>query len=204
MLTAGVEQDRNPRSIALDIVGRVGPNGRRSGGVVGLHSQFSQYVSNARTELETLSLDYFTRSRRDRRFDALVRRAIDDARPLSSKTIDRLVHRYQDRLLQTRGNNVARSEALAAMNASAEESLRQVVDEGPTPSGAIQRVWDATGDSRTRASHWDANGQRVGLNESFTVGGASLMHPGDPNAPAKETVNCRCIVRHIVDFARVV
>jgi len=40
----------------------------------------------------------------------------------------------------------------------------------------------------------------VGMNEPFLVGGASLMYPGDPNGPASEIINCRCVARPVVDW----
>ena len=52
------------------------------------------------------------------------------------------------------------------------------------------KVWRSTRDPRTRASHRRADGQTVPLNEPFTVGGASLMHPGDSDGPAHEVINC--------------
>jgi hypothetical protein len=40
------------------------------------------------------------------------------------------------------------------------------------------------------------------MDEPFTVGGASLMYPGDPAGPAEEVINCRCCVGFIVDESR--
>jgi uncharacterized protein with gpF-like domain len=54
------------------------------------------------------------------------------------------------------------------------------------------REWASVGDDRTRDSHLDADGQVVGLNEPFIVGGESLMFPGDPDGSEEETAGCRC------------
>lgn len=54
------------------------------------------------------------------------------------------------------------------------------------------KLWDSTHDSRTRLTHRVANNQIVALADSFTVGGASLLFPGDPSGPPQETINCRC------------
>ena len=37
-----------------------------------------------------------------------------------------------------------------------------------------------------------AGGQVRGIDEPFIVGGAQLRYPGDPQGPARETVQCRC------------
>ena len=64
--------------------------------------------------------------------------------------------------------------------------------------GATGKGWLSVLDSATRESHVEANGQEVGINESFTVGGVSMRFPGDPRAPARETVGCRCSIFPVV------
>lgn len=56
------------------------------------------------------------------------------------------------------------------------------------------KQWADIGDGRERVTHAVANGQKVDINEVFTVGGFSLKNPGDGSlgAPLKETANCRC------------
>jgi hypothetical protein len=207
VLTAGMRDGRNPRSVALDIVGRIDPRTqRRTGGIVGLNAPQTEAVMNARTQLENLDAGYFDRKRRDRRFDSMVRRAIENDTPLRDADIDRIVGRYSDRLLKLRGDTIGRTETLQALNEAADESLRQVIDEGLAPPDAVVRVWDATGDSRTRETHAAMDGQEVGPNEPFTSGsGAQLMHPGDGSlgAGASEIINCRCVVTHKIDFIAV-
>jgi len=204
IITNGFEAGRNPRSVALDIVGRVSQQtGRRTGGVIGLHEQFADFATNARTQLASLDSGYFTRTRRDKRFDSVVRRAIESGESLTEKQIDAIIGSYENRLLQTRATTIARTEALSSMNAAADEALHQVVDEGLAPASAITKVWDATLDQRTRPTHFDANGQEAPLDQPFIVGGYAMMHPGDENAPPEEVIGCRCIVRHKIDFSQV-
>jgi hypothetical protein len=61
----------------------------------------------------------------------------------------------------------------------------------------LRKEWMAAEDDRTREDHADADGQIVGLNESFTVGGVEMMEPGDPSAPPEQTINCRCAMAFI-------
>lgn len=53
-------------------------------------------------------------------------------------------------------------------------------------------VHNSTHDHRTRHSHQDADGQTVGMQDAFQVGGYDLQYPGDPSGPASQIVNCRC------------
>jgi len=54
------------------------------------------------------------------------------------------------------------------------------------------RTWVTVGDAKVRPEHAAADGQTVGLNEPFDVGGESLMYPCDPSASIGLTANCRC------------
>ena len=61
-----------------------------------------------------------------------------------------------------------------------------------------RKAWLSTRDSAVRDTHDEADGQEVALDEPFIVGGAELMHPGDPFGPIDEIVRCRCTSRPIV------
>lgn len=87
---------------------------------------------------------------------------------------------------QTRATRIARTEATGASNFAA---LRALQDEGWT-----HKQWLATNDSRTRPDHLAAQGQTVLIDSPFSIGGFSLMIPGDPSAPAGEVINCRCTI----------
>jgi len=80
-------------------------------------------------------------------------------------------------------------QAAGVQNAAVVEAARfsEDVDE-------LDKVWIATIDSRTRPTHFAADGQRAPLGGSFTVGGAHLAYPADPTGPAAEVRNCRCRV----------
>lgn len=208
VMTAGVKAGTNPRGIALDIVGRIDPvTGSRTGGIVGLSRPQAQWVTNARAELAepTAASNWFTRERRDRRFDSIVQKSIDSGVPLDNATVNKLVTRYSDSLLQLRGETIARTEALASLNKSQDEAFQQAIDEGLIAPEAVTRIWDAAGDNRVRDTHRDMDGQAVGMNEPFhSPNGASMMFPGDASlgAPPEEIINCRCKVRVSVDFLR--
>lgn len=203
-LTEGLFAGRNPRNVALDIVGRMNRStGRREGGVVGLTENFERAVSRMRKELVELDGSYFQRERRDKRFDSIVAKAIKDKTPLSPETINQLSGRYSDRLLQLRGENIGRSEAIAALNRSEWEAVKQAVDMGAVNEEATVRVWDSSGDNRTRRTHRLMEGQTVGIDEPFvSPSGDKMMHPGDRSlgASGAETVACRCRVKLRIDF----
>ena len=94
-----------------------------------------------------------------------------------------------------RAEMIARTETHGAANYGAGRAARET-------NLPLNREWIAAGDERTRETHTQADGQIVGMDEPFTVGGAKLMYPGDPDGPAEEVINCRCCVGFIVDESR--
>jgi uncharacterized protein with gpF-like domain len=55
-----------------------------------------------------------------------------------------------------------------------------------------QKRWVAVHDNRTRHWHLSADGQTVDQTDAFVVGGEQMEFPGDPEASAGNTINCRC------------
>ncbi len=206
-MESGLVEGKGPRSIALDLSGRINrATGRREGGIIGLTNTQAKYVATARGEL--LSGDpeqlkhYLTRNRRDKRFDATVRKAISTGKPIPVETVDRMtIQQYANRLLLLRGETIARTETMGAFNESQMEAYRQLIDSGAVAESAIQRVWHTAGDSRVRDTHQGMNGQTVGFRTPFqSPNGPLLQYPGDPSAPASEIVNCRCRMSIKIDF----
>ena len=194
----GLADGRNPRNVALDLVGRLNrQTGRREGGIVGLTTQQAGYVTNARRQLEELDSTYFQRTLRDKRHDRTVAKAIREGKQLSRADIDRITGRYADRLLAHRGEVMARTESIASLHAGQYEAAQQLVETGKVRADQITKVWDSSGDLRTRPTHAAMDGQAVGLNQPFvSPSGARLMHPHDVSlgAPADEIINCRCFM----------
>lgn len=200
----GMIDGRNPRNVALDLVGRKDSTGNRVGGAVGLTPQQEKWVQRAKRQLEKLDKKYLTRDLRDGRFNSIVERAIKEGKPLSSDQINKMIMHYRNRVLQYRGEVIARTEMIAALNRSEWEAINQAADLGAVPRSATVRIWDSVGnDGRTRPTHLMMEGQTVGLDEPFTFpGGKKAMYPGDTSlgAPPRETIMCRCKARTKVDW----
>lgn len=200
-LTAGMEQGLNPRTVALDIAGRM-EGGRRVGGLVGLTSKQTDYAISARTELTQLDANYFTRKLRDKRFDPMVKRAIAEGKPLAQADLDRIVTRYSDRLLKHRGDNIGRTEALRSLHAGRLEGMKQGLERTNVSAETVVKVWRSASDERVRDSHAEMDGvEVVGLDTPFVLpSGAILAHPNDPSGPPEETINCRCTFEMLVRY----
>lgn len=86
-----------------------------------------------------------------------------------------------------RSARIARTETAIAGNSGIIDGLKQ--------AGVEAKRWISSRDEKVRDSHANADGQEVPIGEAFDVGGYFLKYPGDPEGPASEIVNCRCVVR---------
>lgn len=181
---------------ALDIVGRIGPSGR-TGGIVGLNKQQAEWVANMRRWLATDPARAMEYGKRDRRFDATIRKAID-GKPLTAAQIDQITARYSDNLLRVRGLTIARTERGSAINAGRYEAWYQAAERAGLPLQAIWKEWrHSSRMMEPRLSHIAANGDRVqGLETPFNIGGVMAQYPHHPGLPASEVINCGCTVRY--------
>jgi hypothetical protein len=82
---------------------------------------------------------------------------------------------------------IARTEVVSAFNGSTAQLAAILPDDV-----VAGQEWIATRDGRTREAHAAADGQVRRPGEAFSVGGHAMAYPGDPSAPAEETVQCRC------------
>jgi hypothetical protein len=201
-LAAGLRDGANPRTTALDLVGRIGASGNREGGIIGLASSQEEWVRAYRAELESddpaQALD---RVLRDKRFDRAVLRASESGEPIPAEQIDSMVRTYTNRALMYRAETIARKETITALHTAQEQSIQQAIDAGVISQTDLTFVWRTARDNRVRDSHRPMNGQVRKAGMPFVTGaGASLLYPGDPSGPAAEVINCRCFREPRVDF----
>jgi hypothetical protein len=117
--------------------------------------------------------------------------SIDDLAQRVMKAVD---------VAEPRARTIARTEANGAMNSVVNDTNHQVAAMFDVTDG-IMKEWSATEDLRTRPTHVMADGQVVRLDDSFTVGDASLQFPGDPTGPPGEVINCRCTTLTVLSDA---
>lgn len=203
-LRDGIAAGDNPRTTALNLVGRVGPSGRRENGIIGLTSSQAEWVKNYEAELRSSNpRAALSRNLRDARFDAAVRRAAESGEPIPGELVNKMVDAYTNRALRFRAEAIARTESMTALHEAQTQSLQQAVDSGALVKQEVIKIWRVKRprDGRTRDSHEAMEGQEVKLGESFVTGKGNLIeYPGDPSAPADEIIGCRCWLETKVDF----
>ncbi len=120
-----------------------------------------------------------------------IRKALSDgfAEGESIAQLAKRIEGYFDGDARARATMAARTETLAASNAGALDRY--------TKEGIQQKEWMAALDENTRDTHMAANGQIVGIDEDFKVGGDSMPAPGQGSDPS-ENINCRCTVLPVI------
>ncbi|MDE3765763.1 phage minor head protein [Sinorhizobium meliloti] len=204
-LEQGLARGANPRSTALDVVGRQSRvTGRREGGVIGLTRYQIEFIERARLHLDSGDPDlmnrYFELKTPDKRFDRTVMAAIRAGKPVTGEALAKIIGRLRDKNLLLRGEMLARTETMIALSSARDEAMRQQIEAGKVRAQDVTKVWRSAGDSRVRHTHRVLNGKAVGMDEVFqSPSGALLRFPGDPRAPISEISGCRCRLEYKVD-----
>lgn len=90
-----------------------------------------------------------------------------------------------------RAMTVARTESAGCQSAA---TIEAALARNELLGEDLEQTWICTLDGKTRDSHFAADGQRVKLGTAFLMEGHEVRYPGDPDAPAHLTINCRCRV----------
>lgn len=183
-LVSGVERGLNPRDQAREF--------RRS---IGLTFRQERAVQKYRSLLESNDAQALTRRLADAGTlpkGSKTRRDFLAGKPLSPAQIDRMVTRYSERYVKYRAEVIGRTEALRAVHQGNDEMYRQAIDAGSITLTQVERTWVSARDERVRGSHMRLNGLVRGMDDTFPGDEGAIRFPGDPDAPAAETVQCRC------------
>jgi len=122
----------------------------------------------------------------------LIRAAQKNGRPLTKTEIDKMVDGYKRKMLNLRGQTIARTETLNALRAGQYDGFKSMVETGVVRDDEMTREWLPTSDNRTREDHSAMAGVIVaGMETPFTLpDGSQGMFPGDSSLPPGQTINC--------------
>jgi hypothetical protein len=121
-----------------------------------------------------------------------VRQGIEEG--LGMNDIAKLISERQGEMDRWKARRIARTEVVTASNFGVETGAEEI-------PGNKRKVWISSftqtsrgADSGDQVDHMSMDGQRVQPNESFEepLTGEKLRWPGDPQASARNTINCRC------------
>ncbi len=93
-------------------------------------------------------------------------------------------------MAEYQAQRVAQTERTRVQSQARADSLHEAAEMGIV----VTKTWSARM-RNTRDSHAALNGKTVMENEKFqTIWGNELAYPGNPDAPAREVINCHCVL----------
>ena len=143
----------------------------------GIYKQFMRDIGGTRiTEISDTTRKIISKTILDNRSEgvAVISKAINE--------------RMSPKFTRARASTIARTETHTASSFAIQKQAENF--EAPQ----MRKKWIATTDDRSRASHLAVNGQEVGIDEDFVVGGKKMSYTGDPKGGASEVINCRCVI----------
>lgn len=156
---------------------------------IGFSERMAQLIADYfRTDILNTS-EFITQTTKD-----LITQVFTDAYALGLGINDIIAQLENTELSRVRARMIARTETVTAANKGA---LFVANETGLL----VNKTWLATKDSRTRHDHSKVDGNQVGKDDYFVVGGYDMLVPGDrggkngkPQVDPKEYINCRCAV----------
>jgi len=188
-LLRGIEEGLNPVEQARAFRASIGLTAKQEAAVANYKSLLKLVGSSKASARAAIS-----RALRDGRYDRTVLAAARDGIPLEASQIERMAERYRERMVKYRSETIARTEAMRSVNQGNAEMYQQAVNSGALNKDEIKRKWVSAKDERVRASHARLHGTIRGMDEVWLGDDGPLRYPGDPDAPASETIRCRCCV----------
>jgi hypothetical protein len=99
--------------------------------------------------------------------------------------------------IRAKFNSLQRFEAQRIAITESGLAFNTARQEGMKACGVKYKRWLSSHGPHVRPSHRQAEADYAAIpipvDQAFRVGGYDLMHPGDPNGPAKEIINCQCV-----------
>lgn len=214
-IEAGYAAGQGPRTIAVDLAGRVA-GGVRTGGVIGLDAPRASRLHAVTIGMRSpegvrglvikredgrLALRYkvnkATEQRIIRAYNAGT--AVPDAdRAISER-------QYKNALLKSRADTVAATETGNAVMSARDEEWRQLAESQGLDASAVIKTWrHRRGSSAThRPDHLAMSGHSVrGIDTPFVFpDGTRMLHAHDPSGGAKHVINCGCDTEYRLDHS---
>lgn len=195
-LIAGVEAGINPKAQARNFRDSIGLTATQWSHVASYRAALERVGTGAQGQRDALA-----RELRDKRGDRSILAALRRKQPIPAEKIDWLVQRYADKYVKFRAEVIGRTEALRSVHQGNEELYRQAIANGVIEEREIERSWRTRLDGRERKTHRILNGVKRGWNEPWQTVNGLIRYPGDPEAPAIETIQCRCALQTRIRLA---
>lgn len=207
-ISDGFQKGEHPDAIARRIAGTTNRvTGLREGGVIGLSAPQERYVASMRERLKSGSqVDLeavLGMQRRDKRFDATIRKAIETGGKITDAMIEKMTSRYTERLVALRAETIARAETGQSVMAARHREFQRGLAQTGYPEEAVTKTWRHSAQDDGRPQHAAMHNKTVqGMTAEFVLpDGTRMQHPLDIAGGAKHNANCRCTASYKIDYS---
>ena len=195
VVVRGFNEGLSPRRQAREIRQLVGLTQSQSKAVINFRQQLEQGKNNPIDPLtgQPQSMSQAASRRLSGPEQSAVRGHMKNG-TFDQAKIDQVVNRYQESLQNKRANDIARTEALNAVNNGQLELWQQGIDQGVLDPKTTRKFWLVTRDDKLRPSHAAIpvmNPKGVPIAAFFATPFGPVMSPGDNNT---DLINCRCVL----------
>jgi hypothetical protein len=217
-LLGGYAQGQGPRQMALNIIGMVGANGKRTGGIVGLTAPQIRVAD----QIDSILADpdryreYFTKDRvtgklkprwKSTNFNTnrAIMKAIREGKTLTAKQIASIKTANNNKMLRQRGEVIARTETPIAVAQARMDAYTIGMEKKGYPRMYANKEWlHGGGGMEPRDQHVAISRTVVqGLDTPFNMPDGTLMqYSHDPLGPIHQNANCTCTTQISIDYAR--
>ncbi len=104
-------------------------------------------------------------------------------------------------LLALRGEAIGMNETMTALHKARHDAVAQQIASGKIAQQDVRKVWKHTAQEHPRLHHLAMNGKSVVWGEKFVLpNGVEMDYPHAPDAPANETLFCKCQFSIKIDY----
>lgn len=206
VITAGLQEGFSPQKVQRDLTGTLNRiTGRREGGFLGLTAQQADSIISGRAKLASgdpkLMREYLDLKLRDRRYDAMVKRAIKDGKPVAPADLETIIKAHESKALKYRGEMIAKNETFSAQAAGRDEAYKQLLERPDV--AAVTKRWQHGLSAIPRLDHLRMDGVVLDFDQKFTMDdGVQMAYPHDPIGGPKHAISCRCVCIYRVRLVR--
>lgn len=191
-IVRGFETGVSPRKQAREIRSLVGLTTSQTNAVINFRLQLEQRLNSPKDQFGNTRTMSPAASRRLSAVEQAQVRSHMKNNTFDQAKIDQMVNRYTESLQNKRANDIARTEALNAVNNGQLELWKQGLEQGVLDPKTTKKKWVVTRDDKLRKDHAAIpimNPKGVAINSFFTTPFGPVMSPGDP---LTDLINCRC------------
>lgn len=178
------EESVNPLQAARDIIDSIGLTPAQDAAVASYRARLvaGDYTAALQRALSSGNAD------------RVITAAQAASRQLTAAQISKAVDQYRANFIRLRAETIARTESQRIAHQGSDALYGQAIRRGDIDAEQLECEWVPARSGLSKHERKFHRGiEPVAWGEPFVTGlGNELMFPGDPSAPAVETINCRC------------